>query len=229
MGPANEKEAKGARRGMALFPILIDWEGMPCLIAGGGGLARSKAELLCAQGAAVTVIAPRVCPEILALPVTVRRRKVTAEDVAGQFLVVDATGDEEAEALLRDACRAGRIPFNSACRGEDTTALFPAVHRQGQTVLAVSSSGASPAASVLLRDRLAGQIPERMDEILACMARLRPLSRAYFDDQPTRRLFLHRCLDAMLAKGDPLTPEELEDLRQAIRTERESIRKELKR
>jgi hypothetical protein len=68
-----------------------------------------------------------------------------------------------------------------------------------------------------------------MDEILACMARLRPLSRAYFDDQPTRRLFLHRCLDAMLAKGDPLTPEELEDLRQAIRTERESIRKELKR
>ena len=212
---------------MALFPIWIDWQGVPCLIAGGGSLARSKAELLCAQGADVTVIAPELCPGLLALPVTVRRRKVTAADVEGKLLVVDATGNEEAEALLRDACRAGHIPFNSACRGEDTTALFPAVHRQGRTMIAVSSTGASPAASAWLRDRLAGHIPEQMDEILAVLARLRPLSREYFDDQPTRRRFLNRCLDAMLVKGDPLAPEEIEGLRQAIQAERESTGEEL--
>ncbi|MBR4703249.1 MAG: bifunctional precorrin-2 dehydrogenase/sirohydrochlorin ferrochelatase [Oscillospiraceae bacterium] len=214
---------------MALFPIWIDWQGVPCLIAGGGSLARRKAELLCAQGADVTVAAPEICSELRALPVTVLCRTVRAEDVEGRFLVVDATGDAEAEALLRDACRAGHIPFNSACRGEDTTALFPAVHRQGRTVLAVSSTGASPAASAWLRDRLAEHIPERMDEILAILARLRPLSREYFDDQPTRRRFLRRCLDAMLVKGEPLAPEEIEDLRQAIQTERESIKEEQER
>lgn len=205
---------------MALYPILIEWQDVPCLIAGGGSLALHKAELLCAQGARVTVVAPAVCPEILALPVTVHRRPVTAEDVAGQFLVVDCTGDDAAEQLLRRACRERHIPFNSACRGEDTTAVFPAVHRQGRTVLAVSSTGASPAASTWLRDKLAALVPAQMDGILDGMARLRPLSRTYFDDQPTRRAFLRRCLDDMLSKERPLAPEEIENLRQAIEIEK---------
>lgn len=211
---------------MALYPILIDWQNVPCLIAGGGTLALHKAKLLCAQGAAVTVVAPDICRSILALPVTARQRRVTAEDVRSQFLVVDATGDETAEILLREACRAGHIPFNSACRGEDTTAVFPAVHRQGRTVLAVSSTGASPAASARLRDALAERVPAQMDEILDCMAALRPLSRGYFDHQPTRRRFLHRCLDTMLTNGRPLAPEEIEALRQAIDIEKSKIEEE---
>lgn len=211
---------------MALYPILIDWQDMPCLVAGGGTLALHKAALLCAQGAAVTVVAPDVCRSILALPVTVHRRTVTAEDVEGRLLVVDATGDTAAEKLLREACLARNIPFNSACRGEDTTAVFPAVHRQGRTVVAVSSTGASPAASARLRDALAEHVPAQMDEILDCMAALRPLSRAYFDHQPTRRRFLHRCLDAMLTNGRPLAPEEIEALRQAIDIEKSKIEEE---
>lgn len=205
---------------MALYPVLIEWQDVPCLIAGGGSLALHKAELLCAQGAAVTVVAPSVCPEILALPVTVHRRPVTAEDVNGQILVVDATGDAAAEQLLWSACRERHIPFNSACRGQDTTAVFPAVHRQGRTIVAVSSTGASPAASTWLRDKLAPHVPAQMDGILDGMARLRPLSRTYFDDQPTRRAFLRRCLDKMLTKERPLAPEEIEALRQAIEIEK---------
>ena len=206
---------------MALFPVLIEWQDMPCLIAGGGALARHKAELLCAQGADVTVVAPEVCPEILALPVTVCRRAATAEDVSGKALVIDATGDDGAEAMLAEACRESRIPFNSACRGEDTTAVFPAVYRSGRTTVAVSTLGASPAASTWLRDRLARQVPAAMDDILDGMAALRPLSRECFGDQPTRRRFLHRCLDAMLEKERPLAPEEIEELRQGIEIEKQ--------
>ena len=201
---------------MALYPILIDFLDMPCLIAGGGALARHKAELLCAQGASVTVIAPKVCKEISALPITVHMRPVASEDVQGQFLVIDATGNAEAERLLKEACRSAHIPFNSACRGEDTTAVFAAVHRQGRTTVAVSSAGASPAASAWLRDQLAEHVPAELDDILDCMRALRPLSRAWFSDQPTRRLFLRRCLDCMLEERRPLAAEEIERFRQEI-------------
>ncbi len=206
---------------MALYPILIDFQDVPCLVAGGGSLARHKAELLCAQGARVTVVAPEVCKEISALPVTVRLRPVESGDVQGQFLVIDATANAEAEQLLKAACRAAHIPFNSACRGEDTTAVFPAVHRQGRTVIAVSSTGASPAASAWLRDKLAEYVPTEMDGILDCMSGLRPLSRAWFSDQLTRRLFLHRCLDCMLEERRPLAAEEIERFRQEIIEKRE--------
>ena len=201
---------------MALFPILLEWEGAPCLIAGGGSLALHKAKLLCAQGADVTVVAPKILPEFASLPVTLRLRKVTPEDAAGRFLVVDATGDEEAQRLLKDACEASHIPFNSACKGEDTTAMFPAVYRQGRTTVAVSSLGASPAASTWLRDRLVKEVPSRMEEILDCLAALRPLSRERSGDQPTRRRFLRRCLDIMLQEDRPLAAEEIDPLWQEI-------------
>ena len=76
---------------MAFFPVLIDWDGLPCLVAGGGRLALHKAALLTEQGAAVTVVAPKICEEVLALPVTPVLRRVTEEDVLGKALVIDAT------------------------------------------------------------------------------------------------------------------------------------------
>ena len=201
---------------MGFYPLLIDLQGLPCLVAGGGALAKHKVELLVGQGAAVTVVAPEISPEIRALPVAAAERRVRAEDAEGKALVVDATGDADAERLLREACRRMHIPFNSACRGEACTAVFPAVHQTGRTVVAVSTLGASPAACTLLRDQLAAHVPEEMDAILDGMAALRPLSRQWFDDQGARKRFLHRCLDEMLKQGRPLAPEETEVLRQEI-------------
>ena len=190
---------------MSYFPILLDLTDMPCLVAGGGRLGVHKAEALLCSGANVTVISPEICPELEALPVTILRREVRKEDVQGMLLVVDATGNAEAEALLSDACRLARIPFNSACRVSDGSAIFPAVYRHGRTVLAVSTLGASPAASSLLRDTLADHIPEEMDGILDTMADLRPLSREAFPSQPQRRAFLRRCLHEMIVLSRPLS------------------------
>ena len=201
---------------MAYYPILIDWKDVPCLVAGGGSLALHKAELLAKQGADVTVVAPEVCEEIRALPVNVQLRRVTAEDVSGKALVIDATGDAAAQKLLSQSCRSLRIPFNSACKVDDGTAIFPAVHKKGRTIVAVSSLGGSPAASARLRDRLAEDVPAEMDAILDRMADLRPLSREWFTSQPERRTFLHRCLDAMLASGRPLNDEEIREIRMSI-------------
>ena len=201
---------------MAYYPILIDLQGMSCLVAGGGSLALHKAKLLSGQGAEVTVVAPEICEEIRSLPVTLQQHEVTAEDVSGKFLVVDATGSDAAQKLLSDACKAFHVPFNSACKVDDGTAIFPAVYQQGRTVVAVSSLGGSPAASARLRDKLAAAVPEEMDAILDCMAGLRPLSREWFSEQPDRRAFLHRCLDRMLETGSPLEEKEIREIRSSI-------------
>ena len=201
---------------MAYYPILIDLQGMSCLVAGGGSLALHKAKLLSGQGAEVTVVAPEICEEIRSLPVTLQQREVTADDVRGKFLVIDATGSDAAQKILSDACKALHVPFNSACKVDDGTAIFPAVYQRGKTVVAVSSLGGSPAASARLRDKLAKEVPEEMDAIMDCMAALRPLSRAWFSEQPDRRSFLHRCLDRMLETGRPLEDKEIREIRSSI-------------
>ncbi|MBR0516971.1 MAG: hypothetical protein IJK10_02525, partial [Firmicutes bacterium] len=131
-------------------------------------------------------------------------------------LVIDATGDAAAQELLSESCRSLRIPFNSACKADDGTAIFPAVYKKGRTIVAVSSLGGSPAASARQRDRLAEDVPAEMDAILDRMADLRPLSREWFASQPDRKTFLHRCLDAMLASGRVLNDEEIRQIRMSI-------------
>lgn len=197
---------------MAFYPILIELQGAPCLVAGGGALALHKAKLLLEQGAQVRVVAPEICPELAALPVQLTYRKAEAADVGGMLLVMDATGDAEAERVLSEACREARIPYNCAGHGAACTAILPAVYRQGRVTLAVSSLGASPAASTYLRDRLAAEIPGEMDAILEEMERLRALSKARFSAQPTRRRFLRRCLDAMLSRRAVLAPAQTEEI-----------------
>ena len=207
---------------MAYFPILLELDGLPCLVAGGGKLGAHKAETLLRAGADVTVCAPEICPETAALPVKLLRRAVAAEDVAGMCLVVDATGDAAAYRVLSEACRALHVPFNSACRVDGGSAIFPAVHRQGRTVLAVSSLGASPVASARLRDALAAHIPAEMDAILDAMAALRSVSRAAFPRQTTRRAFLRRSLDQMLSLGRALTEAETDAIIREIQNTEET-------
>ena len=43
-----------------LFPVALDVAGKPCLVVGGGPVARRKVESLLRCGARVTVIAPQV-------------------------------------------------------------------------------------------------------------------------------------------------------------------------
>ena len=202
---------------MSFFPILLDLDGLPCLVAGGGRLGLRKAKLLLENGADVTVIAPEICSELVSLRVKCLRRTVAAEDVADYSLVVDATGDAAAQRLLSEACLTKRIPFNSACRVDDGSAIFPAVHRKGRTVLAVSTLGASPIVSTRLRDDLAAHVPEQIDAITDAMAALRPRSRASFADQSQRRDFLRRCLDEMLTLGRPLSEAETNAIIQKLK------------
>ena len=197
---------------MSFFPILIQLENAPCLIAGGGSIALHKAEVLIKEGADVTVVAPEVCKELEALPLKIERRYVRAEDAKDKLLVVDASGSKEAEDILSKACKEHHIPYICSGHGEACTAIFPAIFRKGRTTVAVSSLGASPPASAWLRDELAGYIPENMDLILGRMAELRILAKDNIDTQVKRKEFFHRCLAAMLESGAVLSDEETETI-----------------
>ena len=213
---------------MAFYPLLIEFEGAPCLVAGGGHIALHKAELLAQQGADVTVVAPQICDEIRALGVRTELRKVKPEDAYGKMLVVDASGSPEAEEILRKACQDFCIPYNCAGHGASCSAIFPAVFRKGRTVVAVSSQGASPPASAWLRDELSKHVPERMDEILDAMAEFRVISKQVFSDQPVRSSYLHSCLERMLEKGEVISSEEELEIRERIKRGNENEDRERK-
>ena len=202
---------------MSFFPVVIQLENEPCLIAGGGAIALHKAEVLLKEGADVTVVAPEVCRELEALPLKIERRYVTADDAKDKLLVVDASGSREAEEILSKACREHHVPYICSGHGDACTAIFPAIFRKGRTTVAVSSLGASPPASAWLRDELAEHVPENMDLILDRMAELRILAKEKIGTQEKRKEFFHRCLAAMLESGKVLSEKEAEEILKAFR------------
>jgi len=77
---------------MEHFPIFLSLKGRPALIVGGGEAAARKLRLLQKAGAAVTVVAPKLLPEIVQSGARQRQRGFVAGDVTGQAIVFAATG-----------------------------------------------------------------------------------------------------------------------------------------
>ncbi|MFU8815924.1 MAG: precorrin-2 dehydrogenase/sirohydrochlorin ferrochelatase family protein, partial [Pseudomonadales bacterium] len=52
---------------MDYLPLFLDLRGRPCLLVGGGEIARRKLELLLRAGAAVEIVAPRLAEDTAVL------------------------------------------------------------------------------------------------------------------------------------------------------------------
>lgn len=137
------------------FPINLDLRGRACLLVGGGRIATRKGQQLAGCGARLTVVAPDVTDELAALATTVERRPYRTGDLAGQRLVITATGDPVVDQQIFDEAEAAGIWVNSADDPERCTFTLPAVVRRGPVLLTASTAGRSPALASWLRARLA--------------------------------------------------------------------------
>lgn len=147
-----------------MFPIFIDLHSRRCVIAGGGRVASRKCLTLSRYCEKITVVAPRVLPEIGALPVTVLRREIAFEDLDGAFLVIAATDDPELNARIVKYCNEKSILVNSATEAGGDTFSFPAVIQRGTVTIGVNSGGV-PSLSKKLRERIDACIPENLAEL----------------------------------------------------------------
>ena len=73
------------------YRACLDLDGRHVLVVGGGSVGLEKAKGLLECGAAVTVVAPQIEPELERLPVRWRRKRYETADLDGNILVVAAT------------------------------------------------------------------------------------------------------------------------------------------
>ena len=142
------------------YPVVLDLDGRPCLVVGGGPVAARRVEGLVAAGGRVTVVAVTTVTAIDDhRSVEVEHRPYRRGEVVGYHLVLTATGVPDVDrAVVADATAAG-VLVNSADRAAPGSALLPAVLRDGPVTVAVSTGGASPALARWLRGRLSSALP----------------------------------------------------------------------
>ena len=153
---------------------MLDVRDRPCLVVGAGPVGTRKVEGLLAQGALVTVVSPVLSTRVQALrddgQIAVGMRPYQPADLNGCWLVIAATGIETVNQGVYDDAQTARVWANCADEPDRCAFILPAVHRDGQITISVSTGGASPSLAKWLRDRLADALPGDADALAAALS-----------------------------------------------------------
>lgn len=184
----------------ALLPLMLDLRGWPCAVLGGNAMAEEKVRTLLAAGAAITVISSSLTS---ALQELVKTRRIEWQkldphpsDLRGFRLAVSALMDGPLNAEFAGEAERLGILFNAADDPAHCRFILPAVHRQGDLLIAVSTSGRCPALAVRLRERFAQEFGPHYAKFLELAADLRRGLAAAVPDFSARRRLWHRIVDS---------------------------------
>ena len=138
------------------FPAFVDLSGRRVLVVGGGRIAARRVGTLVQFCPNVTVVAPRIHPDIAALNVAIEERPYRDGDLEGADLVLACTDDAGLNAAIAARCRERGIPVNVASDRTLCDFLFPGVARRDNLVVGVTAGGEDHA----LAKRVTGEIRE---------------------------------------------------------------------
>jgi len=142
-----------------LLPLFLNLNGRDVLLVGGGPVAAAKLQQLLAAGAQVRIVAPAVTAEIQPHPdVTIERRPFAPSDLDGAWLVVAAATPDVNRQVAEEA-EPRRLFVNAVDDPANASAFLSGVVRRDGVTLAISTSGAAPALTALLREGLDALLP----------------------------------------------------------------------
>ena len=171
---------------MKYYPLFLDITRYKCLVLGGGAVARRKiATLMKADAAEIVVIDPYLDEESFSLAfaeefhvkprVTYLQRDFKDEDLNGVRLAFAATASGDANGDFAIICEEKNIFCNVIEHTERGSFIVPAHLDYESLVIALSTSGVSPAFTKALKDDLNNWISKSYIPYLRLLKILRPL------------------------------------------------------
>ncbi|HEY4393874.1 MAG TPA: bifunctional precorrin-2 dehydrogenase/sirohydrochlorin ferrochelatase [Polyangia bacterium] len=185
---------------MPLFPLFLKLAGRKVLVVGAGPVALGKVRALLEAGAAVSVVAPDVVPEIAALAekgnISLERRSFQTRDLGGVWLVVAAAPPGVNQSVAA-AAESQRLYVLAVDDTSAASAYGAGTLRRGAVTVAVSTNGRAPALAGLLREGLEAVLPEDLEGWTAEAERQRQAWRAARVPMTERRPLLLEALNRL--------------------------------
>lgn len=195
-----------------LLPVMLDASRLLVLVVGGGAVALRKTRGVLDAGGRPEIVSPEIVEELRALVVehglAWQPRPYEPGDARGRHLVFAATDRADVNAAVAHEAVADRALVSVADDGEGSLFHLPAVLRQGEVVVALSTGGASPLLARRLRDRLAALVTPGVGRAARRLAALRDEVQARWPRDEARRralwfrLVTPELLDAAVAGRD---------------------------
>lgn len=195
---------------MNYFPLFVSLANRHILLTGRGSALVEKLRALATVACRVTLFA---MPEDI--PADYRGeavcRPIEARDLDGSVALVVCADSEQECLRLRALCTEERVLFCAVDRPALCDVFFPAVIARAPLCIAIGTEGTSPAAAVLLRQKIEALLPEHVEDILLWLSRTRAeLSETL--PRPARAAAMRTLAAAAFARGDTLDADEVRAL-----------------
>ncbi len=185
---------------MKYYPVYLDLRERPCVVAGGGRVAERKVLSLLEAGGSVTVVSPSLTLKLEDLSssgkITHHSRLFQESDLTGAYIVVAATGSLQLNAEIGRSCRKKHILVNVAAPPTESTFIVPSVVDRGALLIAISTSGESPALAKRIRGKLEKEFGPEYDLLLHKMSILRSRLMAHVGEEAERNRILNAVADS---------------------------------
>ena len=185
---------------MTFYPVFLNLRGRRAVVIGGGAVAEQKVLGLLAAGAHVTVVSPETTRRLGDLAaaggIELRRRPYRSGDLAGAWLAIAGTDDCGANARVWAEAEREGVLLNAVDDLDHCSFIAPAIHREGDITVAISTSGKSPALAARLRHRVARLVGPAEARLCDLLGALRPEVAARVPDARARTALWYRIVDS---------------------------------
>ena len=205
---------------MKYYPVFLDVAGKNCLVVGGGSVGARKAEMLSRCQAQVKVVSQEFDAQFHDHPikgVTLEKKQYDTKDLMGMRLVFAATNN----AGLNQQIKADAENIGILCNlADDPSAgdfILPSVVERGDLLVAVSTSGKSPAMARKIRQELEDYFGPEYADVLELLGALRQKMLAAGHDPDRHKKIFSRLigeglLDLVREGDDPAVGRLLQEI-----------------
>ena len=162
---------------MRYYPVFLDIAGKPVIVIGGGNIAHQKVVGLLKASAELTVVSPDLHQEMASLAAGGRFRHVERDyepgDLEGYVLAFVATDDRSVNATVAAEGKERRVWVNAVDDPPYCDFIMPGIAQQGNLIVAVSTSGTSPAMARKMREEIETFLTEDYALMLELAAEVR--------------------------------------------------------
>ena len=184
----------------AFYPAFLDLRGRRCVVLGGDAEAEHKVIRLRDAGAHVVVVSPGVTNAVreFALSNSIEwiRRRYRNGDLKGAFLAIASPDVRSVNPEIWEEAEEEKVLLNAMDDTAHCHFIAPAIHREGDITVAVSTAGKAPAFAVRLRDGIADRLSIEDAELVDLLGELREEVRRRLPDFGVRKALWYRMVDS---------------------------------
>jgi siroheme synthase-like protein len=201
---------------MELFPFFQDISDKTFLVIGAGKVAQEKVHRLLLFQTHIVVLAKEVPEEFEAFfresGIPVQQEAYRREVLSLGDYIIAATNDQSLNQQIAEDAGEQRKPINVVDNAELCTFIFPAVVKNGDLAVGITTNGKSPAASSYVRKTLEEMLPEHMGDIIRRMGEMRNRISEEIGSQQMRKAFYQQVLALLIETDNQATEAEIEEI-----------------